>query len=197
MFALATTEVMFALATTSTIAILIALGAWVFAIFLHILASGRECAATEEAERPLPAPRAESTELPIPPAAYTCSHQWEVQTQERAETDLEVRVIAIMTCPHCGAIDKTIETVPKKHDWELVETNILPSAYEQWAQAATKYWTQTAAAAFQKENTPPSLSNFKLFEKKIVIVKRCRRASLSNCSNHVFGMDILSAIWHR
>lgn len=81
----------------------------------------------------LDVPLEHTTQLPVPIAAATCTHDWQVLVQETLDGELESKVVVVMKCPRCGAIDKTIETAQKKvkRDWKLVKEVQTPSAYQQ------------------------------------------------------------------
>lgn len=80
---------------------------------------------------------------PLPPPA--CSHNWVAATESTLDVAHEKKIVVILTCQNCGAIDKTVETtskppvvaqqpVPKsecRHKWETEKRVLLDSAYEQ------------------------------------------------------------------
>jgi hypothetical protein len=87
-------------------------------------------AVTSTAPKPLP---------PSPPPP--CSHNWVAVTDNTLDIAHEKKIVVILTCQNCGAIDKTVETtskpqqpVPKsecRHKWEVEKRVLLDSAYEQ------------------------------------------------------------------
>jgi len=80
---------------------------------------------------------------PLPPPP--CSHNWMAVTDNTLDVAHEKKVVVILTCQNCGAIDKTVETtsnppvVPQqplsksecRHKWEVEKKVLLDSAYEQ------------------------------------------------------------------
>lgn len=80
---------------------------------------------------------------PLPPPA--CNHNWVSITDNTLDVAHEKKIVVILTCQNCGAIDKTVETtskpptvpqslVPKsecRHKWEVEKRVLLDSAYEQ------------------------------------------------------------------
>jgi hypothetical protein len=91
-------------------------------------------AVTSAPPKPLPPP-------PPPP----CSHNWVANTDSTLDVAHEKKIVVILTCQNCGAIDKTVETTSKppvaaqppqpksecRHKWEAEKRVVLDSAYEQ------------------------------------------------------------------
>lgn len=77
-------------------------------------------------------PIEQTTHLPIPLGAATCTHVWDTVTKETIETEYEKVHVLVLTCPKCGLVDKTIETCHAscQHDWHRTTTQITPSAWE-------------------------------------------------------------------
>ncbi len=95
-------------------------------------------------------PKAEcNTVLPLPMGAEMCAHKMEVVTEKVIHAPHEERVVIVLQCIKCGAVDKTIAVTsepPKpppppprppeprsecRHDWEKEKTVTLNSAFEQ------------------------------------------------------------------
>jgi hypothetical protein len=91
-------------------------------------------AVTSTAPKPLPPP-------PLPP----CNHSWVAVTDNTLDVAHEKKIVVILTCKNCGAIEKTVETTSKappppqvplpkaecRHKWEVEKRVLLDSAYEQ------------------------------------------------------------------
>lgn len=89
---------------------------------------------TVQVTGPAPPPKHE----PPPP----CSHEWESVVQQNLEMPHEKKIVAVLTCRKCGAVDKTVEATSKppsqgwtkaecRHKWEAEKKLVLDSAYEQ------------------------------------------------------------------
>lgn len=74
-----------------------------------------------------------TTVLPVPIHSATCDHDWETMTDQTLEMPHEKKMVLVMTCRRCGAIDKTVQitspappeppplpTPPCLHDWQIV-----------------------------------------------------------------------------
>jgi hypothetical protein len=80
-----------------------------------------------------------TTVLPIPLGAATCTHDWEKLAEHVLEMPHEKKVVLILSCRHCGSIDKTVQVTspePKgkeecRHQWDKQKSVKLDSAYEQ------------------------------------------------------------------
>ena len=72
-------------------------------------------------------------QLPLPPKAAFCDHQWQTLTDKVIDGDNETTHILIISCPHCGIVDKTITKVSKRCQHKWVKSDIIEavSAYEQ------------------------------------------------------------------
>jgi hypothetical protein len=80
---------------------------------------------------------------PLPPPP--CNHNWIANTDSTLDVAHEKKIVVILTCQNCGAIDKTVETTSKppvivqppqpksecRHNWEAEKRVLLDSAYEQ------------------------------------------------------------------
>jgi hypothetical protein len=80
-----------------------------------------------------------------PPPPPACSHNWVAATDSTLDVAHEKKIVVILTCQNCGAIDKTVETTSKppavpqqplpksecRHKWEAEKRVVLDSAYEQ------------------------------------------------------------------
>ncbi len=61
---------------------------------------------------------------PVPLGAATCSHKWDVLTEQKLEMEHEKKCVIILQCHMCGLIDKTVQVTspttpqPCKHDWQ-------------------------------------------------------------------------------
>lgn len=83
-----------------------------------------------------------NTVLPLPMGAEICAHSMEILTNQMITAPHEQRLVVILQCIKCGAMDKTIavtSTPPKvdpprlecRHDWIKEKTIYLTSAFEQ------------------------------------------------------------------
>lgn len=80
-------------------------------------------------------------ELPIPPQAEYCSHDWHTVTDKIIELPDKKTHTVVLKCVKCGVLDKTINTIkiePKpvpvkdcRHKWKTKIREEFPSAYEQ------------------------------------------------------------------
>ncbi len=55
-----------------------------------------------------------------------CNHEWETVTNDKIETDAEVRLVIIQKCSICGKLDKSIEVIEKicRHNWAILSDKI-------------------------------------------------------------------------
>tara|TARA_Y100000034_G_scaffold122497_1_gene168014 strand:- start:2038 stop:2649 length:612 start_codon:yes stop_codon:yes gene_type:complete len=133
-----------------------------------------------------------TTQLPLPPNADSCSHDWDLVTSHVLD---DRRSVTVMKCPTCGAIDKTVEEVeppepeqqPKsecRHKWLKEKYVVLSSAYEQMATAADKHnrsvysyrtsgRNKETAPAWKTQELELKPENKWAFEKKFVQVRVC------------------------
>ncbi len=89
-----------------------------------------------------------TTVLPLPPTAQYCEHKFDVITNEILRQEHEERMVLVLHCPKCGALDKTVQcTTPApikptppipplprsecKHKWVKEKSVTLDSAFEQ------------------------------------------------------------------
>ena len=86
-----------------------------------------------------------TTNMPIPLAAATCQHRWDVLKEEKLLAPHEQKSYVILQCQHCGLLDKTVQATSKipnppkpslpksecRHKWEKEQKVVLDSAYEQ------------------------------------------------------------------
>jgi Zn ribbon nucleic-acid-binding protein len=54
-----------------------------------------------------------TTITPLSVHAATCVHKWDVLSEKTIEMNHEKRFVCILTCPHCGALDKTMQVTSK------------------------------------------------------------------------------------
>ncbi len=87
-----------------------------------------------------------TTVLPVPIHSATCDHDWETMMDQRLEMPHEKKVVLVMSCRRCGAIDKTVQITspppppappeppppapPCLHDWQTVVEQVLDVAHE-------------------------------------------------------------------
>jgi hypothetical protein len=86
-----------------------------------------------------------TTNMPIPLAAATCQHRWDILKEEKLVAPHEQKSVLVLQCQHCGLLDKTVQMTseppkppppppPKsecRHSWEKEQKVVLDSAYEQ------------------------------------------------------------------
>ena len=81
-----------------------------------------------------------TTVLPLPIHAATCDHDWEILSEHVLDMPHEKKVVLVLSCRHCGAIDKTIQvTNPEpepsppglcSHDWQTLTERVLEVPHE-------------------------------------------------------------------
>ena len=87
-----------------------------------------------------------TTVLPLPVHAATCDHDWETLTDHVLEMPHEKKVVLVLNCRHCGAIDKTVQVtspeppppepppppppLPCHHEWATMTEQVLDLPHE-------------------------------------------------------------------
>ena len=109
---------------------------------------------------------------PPPPP---CHHVWGVLKEERLTGAGETKLVCILHCENCGALDKTVESVknpvPRSecmHAWQTQKTKELESAFEQVQEARTN-------CKEMAEDPQPWM-----FRKSYVITRICARCGELN-----------------
>ncbi len=129
-----------------------------------------------------------TTDLPLPPNADSCSHDWDLVTHDVLDGR---RSVTVLKCLHCGVLDKTIEDVEPieacRHRWKKEKDLELESAYEQMATAADKHnravfrdvssrnynKSVPAAPAWRMPAIEMDEAHKWMFEKKLVQIRIC------------------------
>lgn len=125
--------------------------------------------------------------LPLPPPP-PCNHSWTAITDNTLDVAHEKKIVVILTCKNCGAIEKTVETTSKapqtplpksecRHKWEVEKRVLLDSAYEQMLESIkvkTSSYSSTKKVDPNKEldldlNKSPTW----MFKKTYVCVRVC------------------------
>ena len=81
-----------------------------------------------------------TTVLPLPIHSATCDHDWETLAEHKLEMPHEKKMVLVLSCRHCGAIDKTVQVtspepppapaVPCCHDWQNLTEQVLELPHE-------------------------------------------------------------------
>jgi hypothetical protein len=116
-----------------------------------------------------------TTGLPIPLAAHTCSHQWTEVMRETIAGEFEKKVVLVIKCDRCGAIDKTIEEgkIACRHVWRD-KTFSIESPFNM-RYVSTNYGVSSSAPE-------PKAQNAWMFKKTNCVVLSCANFNQAACN---------------
>jgi hypothetical protein len=129
-----------------------------------------------------------TTNMPIPLAAATCQHRWDVLKEEKLSSPYEQKSFVILQCQHCGLLDKTCQSTsppPKpvplpqakgecRHKWEKEQKVVLESAYEQMLKSiSVKQYGHYSVKPEKKLDLDLDTAPKWMFRKCYICVREC------------------------
>jgi len=140
---------------------------------------------TVQVTSPQPPPQPPPPKEPPPP----CSHEWDAVVQQNMEMPHEKKIVAVLTCRKCGAVDKTVEATSKappppqpvwmksecRHKWETEKKVVLDSAYEQMLKSISERVPNSRAKVNSDRKIDLDLNEAPawMFRKTYVCVRVC------------------------